>query len=276
MHLYQSASNTKVNVDKTTVIKCGSPRFQPPTGYYHSPPGEVFWHLGILFTDKGIALREMKSKLLSNLVNKMSKWKYKLLDLESKLWYAAHIVPFTKTFEKKVDTITRTFIWGSLQQAPIGLQHLYSPKKSGSLGLQQVAVKAKHMWAKEFLDFIKVYFRSPALGRAFNMVVSVLDEPFNTNFLRIIIVHPSGKKREGLYNKGNGLSMRAISPGTTKQNSKPLTSFSVTQKNLEKGGVSIEIMKTKYPAFIKGIETNTDTFPEARKCPPDPNTQDCL
>ncbi|KAJ9056342.1 hypothetical protein DSO57_1034162 [Entomophthora muscae] len=268
MHLYQSAPNTKVNVNKTTVIKCGSPQFQPPTGYYHSPPGEVFRHLGILFTDKGITLREIESKLLSNLVNRMSKWKYKLLDLEakvqahnifvySKLWYAAHIVLFTKTFEKKVDTITRTFIWGSLQQVPIGLQHLYPPKKSGGLGLQQVVVKAKHMWAKGFLDSIEVYFCSPALGRAFNMVVSVSDEPFNTISLRMWML-----KHKKLHTKNNcppfwkevwrTLQQEKWSINVcdlSRDNKAKLKAFDVffcnTKANLEKGRVSIEIMKTK-------------------------------
>ncbi|KAJ9082929.1 hypothetical protein DSO57_1000229 [Entomophthora muscae] len=54
---------------------------------------------------------------------------------------------------------------------------------SGALGLQEVAVKAKHMWAKGFLDSIEVYFRSPALGRAFDMMASVSKEPFTTNAL---------------------------------------------------------------------------------------------
>ncbi|KAJ9057946.1 hypothetical protein DSO57_1017781 [Entomophthora muscae] len=151
-----------MNVDKTIVIKCGPPQYQPPTGYYHSPSGEFFWHLDL----------DAKVQALNIFVY-------------SKLWYTAHSVPFTKTFEKKVDTITRNFMWGSLQRAPIGLHHLHPPKKSGSLSLKQVVVKAKHMWAKGLLDSIKVYFRNPALGRAFNMMASVSDEPFNTNSLHM-------------------------------------------------------------------------------------------
>ncbi|KAJ9050958.1 hypothetical protein DSO57_1009316 [Entomophthora muscae] len=111
MDLYQRASNTKANIDKTIVINCGSLRYSLPTGYQPSPPTEVFRHLDILFTTKGIALAEMESKSLSNLVNQMSKWKYKLLDLNakiqalnvfvcSKLWYVAHPALFTQVFEK--------------------------------------------------------------------------------------------------------------------------------------------------------------------------------
>ncbi|KAJ9088179.1 hypothetical protein DSO57_1025731 [Entomophthora muscae] len=195
----------------------------------------------------------------------------------SKLWYAAHIIPFTKPFEKKVDKLTRTFLWGSPQKAPIGLHHLYPPKVAGGLGLQSVAIKAKHMWAKGFLDSVEVYFRSPALGRAFNMMASVSTESFNTNSLRMwMLKHKSLRIkttcphfwREAWRTLRLGKwSVRARE--LSRDNRAKIAAFKVfyrnTPHNLKKGRVSIEIAKTKYPVFLKDIEVDADTFPEIRK-----------
>ncbi|KAJ9053778.1 hypothetical protein DSO57_1020886 [Entomophthora muscae] len=65
-----------------------------------------------------IAQAAMEQNLLSDLVDHIGKWRYKILDLASKaqalnvfvyskIWYVAHIVPFTEAFEKKVELITK-------------------------------------------------------------------------------------------------------------------------------------------------------------------------
>ncbi|KAJ9089710.1 hypothetical protein DSO57_1009974 [Entomophthora muscae] len=153
---------------------------------------------------------------------------------------------------------------------------------SGGLGLQHVAVKAKHMRAKGFLDSIEVYFRSPALGRAFNMMASVSGGPFTTNFLRIWMLKHKKLRTPHTCPPFWKEAWRTLRQGKWSINARVLSSddkaklraFEVfyhnTSENLEKGRVSIEIIKTKYPAFIKGIETKADTFQEIRKRPPRP------
>ncbi|KAJ9067630.1 hypothetical protein DSO57_1037180 [Entomophthora muscae] len=81
MHLYQRASNAKVNVDKTAIIKGGSPRYQPRKDFTQArlEKSSAIW-ASYLQT-----VNEMEPKLLSDLVTRMRKWKYKMLNRDAKI-----------------------------------------------------------------------------------------------------------------------------------------------------------------------------------------------
>ncbi|KAJ9066541.1 hypothetical protein DSO57_1008479 [Entomophthora muscae] len=94
----------------------------------------------------------MEKNLLSDLVDRIGKWRYKRLDLASKaqaltvfvyskIWYVAHIVPFTEAFEKKVESITRAFLWNKATAAPIRLEFVTRMAKEGAW---RRMVKAQH------------------------------------------------------------------------------------------------------------------------------------
>ncbi|KAJ9051154.1 hypothetical protein DSO57_1007306 [Entomophthora muscae] len=77
----------------------------------------------------GVANKEddaMEQGLLSDLVDRIGKWRYKRLDLAakaqalnvfvySKIWYVAHILPFSAAFEKKLHAWKRKEASGSYQ-----------------------------------------------------------------------------------------------------------------------------------------------------------------
>ncbi|KAJ9057397.1 hypothetical protein DSO57_1023055 [Entomophthora muscae] len=73
MDLYEQASNVKVNMNKTIVVKIVPTIYLSPPSYVLSVDTLVFRHLGILFNNKGLALQEMESKLITDLVDHMGK-----------------------------------------------------------------------------------------------------------------------------------------------------------------------------------------------------------
>ncbi|KAJ9060779.1 hypothetical protein DSO57_1039638 [Entomophthora muscae] len=150
-----------------------------------------------------MAISDMETKLLTDLTNQMGKWKHKLLNLEtkiqalnvfiySKLWYIAHLMPFTQSLEKKIDTLTRSFLWGKATAAPIKLSYIQYPKQSGGMGLLPMADKARQIWSKSFLAAIEAKTTSPALGRAYNWIESMKPTlPITTLSLRLwMLTHP--------------------------------------------------------------------------------------
>lgn len=184
MNLYQKASNAKINVSKTVTIKIGNPDFAPPDGMAALPSEEPFRHLGIMFTSKEVACSTMEQMLLSDLVDRIGKWKYKKMDVSSKaqalnifiyskLWYVAHIVPFSPAFEKKVLKLTRTFLWGSASAAPIAMELVTRHCKEGGLGLLPFATNARKLWGKGVIRCIEANCRSPAMARAINWAMEL-------------------------------------------------------------------------------------------------------
>ncbi|KAJ9087640.1 hypothetical protein DSO57_1031089 [Entomophthora muscae] len=109
----------------------------------------------------------------------------------SKIWYIAHILPFSQTLEKKIATITRTYL-GVNRTRPQSRWKLLQDTKEGGIGLLPFAENARKLWAKSFLRCMEETLRSPALGRAINWTTAVIKSPQNqANMLRdYLYKHP--------------------------------------------------------------------------------------
>ncbi|KAJ9065555.1 hypothetical protein DSO57_1018273 [Entomophthora muscae] len=175
----------------------------------------------------------MEQNLLSDVVDRIGKWKYKKMDLASKaqalntfvyskIWYIAHILPFSEKFEKKLDKLTRAFIWGNPQAAPIALDQVTRLAKEGGIGLLPTVASAHCIWGKSFLACMESNLRLPALGRALNWADAIQQSNhLHTNSLREYLANQSelcGRMGAPIYWK---LSMRALRLGGWKFHKSP-------------------------------------------------------
>ncbi|KAJ9085909.1 hypothetical protein DSO57_1009488 [Entomophthora muscae] len=166
----------------------------------------------------------------------------------SKLWYLAHLIPFSKSFEKKVDSLTQSFLWGKASAAPIKLDYLQIPKKAGGMGLLAVADKARQIWSKGFLAAIEAESPSPALGRATNWIASMKSKtPFTTSSLKIwMMTHP------GLQANRESLAFWKESWRATKQAQWSVKEVAPSeeidnQRNIQTNSKNFEITQKKCP-----------------------------
>lgn len=155
---YQLASNSKVNIDKTVVVKINNPRFQ-----YSSPPissSTIFRHLGVLMTSKGLNVAACENLLISSITSQVSRWSYRNISLSgrciaanifllSKVWYLSHIVPFSNSFFVCLRRILQKWFWPKAKRAPIPITSLTRHKKLGGLSLidpEQQSIKILSKW----------------------------------------------------------------------------------------------------------------------------------
>lgn len=81
-----------------------------------------------------------------------------------KLWYTAHVTPFTRAFEKTIKELTRRFLWGK-EYLPIAYKVL--TRKPQAIGLRMIET-AKHfspIWSKLTFEMLTTHRQSPKAAR---------------------------------------------------------------------------------------------------------------
>lgn len=155
---YQSASNSKINTTKTVVVKVGNPRFSYSTASI--PESKIFCHLGVLMNSKGVFIAANENFLLSSITSQVTRWSYKPISLSgrciaanifllSKVWYLAHIVPFTDKFFININSVLQKWFWPRNNAPPIKIENLYSHRKLGGMSLLdpiQQSIKILSKW----------------------------------------------------------------------------------------------------------------------------------
>lgn len=141
---YQLASNSKVNVDKTVVVKINNPGFQYSLPAI--PKTKIFRHLGVLMTSEGISTKACENFLTHNISSQVALWSHMRISLSgrciaanvfllSQMWYLSHIVPFSESFFSKLNRILQKWFWPRNIRAPVTITSLTKHRKSGGLGL---------------------------------------------------------------------------------------------------------------------------------------------
>ncbi|KAJ9080631.1 hypothetical protein DSO57_1022904 [Entomophthora muscae] len=239
----------------------------PPDQYEMDTEWTVFCHLGVLFSREGMALPENEAKIFANLVNRMGKWRHKLLNMES------HIQALNK-----VESLTCSFLWGKATAAPIKLSYLQAPKKSGGMGLLNVADKARQIWSKGFLVAIEATKLSLALGRATNWISSMKTKsPITANSLRIwILTHPGLQANRDSKAFWKELWRATKRSQWSVKSATPSESLSDKIKQLEtklaastepdiQNRIRTEILIRSYPTFWHNIQTDSKNFETVQK-----------
>ncbi|KAF5187918.1 hypothetical protein FRX31_022494 [Thalictrum thalictroides] len=176
MDAYLAASNSKLNISKTVVVPVGPETtwaaiVHPQAGQEvtdHSsfaalvPAGStsIFCHLGVYFTPKGIALGHMESTLLKAMADRIASWRVRKATLLgkvlvanvfllSKIWYLAHIAPFSCKFHKEVEKLLWSWLWGALAlHPPMALGKLHGSCRDGGAGLQDPRLRVGQILSK--------------------------------------------------------------------------------------------------------------------------------
>ncbi|KAJ9074752.1 hypothetical protein DSO57_1003406 [Entomophthora muscae] len=175
----------------------------------------------------------MEPKLLSDLVTRMRKWKYKMLSRDAKIqalddsFTQSYGMPPTlflsrRLLRKKL-TSSREHSYGA---APIGLHQLYPPKVAGGLELQSVEVNAKQMWAKEFLDSVSTEFFNTSSLRMWMLSHKSLHTKATCPPFRREACEPCAKE--------NGQYGQESYPRTTEPKLQPLTPSTATHPTISK------------------------------------------
>lgn len=148
---HERASAARLNADKTVVLRVGQPRFEPPI--QPIPDDQSTRYLGIMFSSKGLDSETMEARLFSEITATADRWQDRKLSVVgrtllantcmlAKLWFAAHIVPFTSAFEQKVRRRVRQFIWNS-KRGRVAEEKITRPKSEGGLGLLPLREQAQ-------------------------------------------------------------------------------------------------------------------------------------
>lgn len=160
---YQAASNSRVNIDKTIVVKVNNPNFQyslPPI-----PPQEIFRHLGVLMTSKGLCVKACENLIISKISSQVSRWSHLNISLSgrciaanifllSRVWYLAHILPFSNQFFQELNRILQKWFWPKNHRAPISLKSLIRHRRLGGLGLLDPVQQSLKILAKWLIPVI--------------------------------------------------------------------------------------------------------------------------
>lgn len=161
--MHEGASAAKLNANKTVVLTVGQPTFQSP--YPTLQPHEPTRYLGIMFTSHGIAEEVMLARLENGINTTVDRWHDRQLSLVgrvmlanacllSKLWFAAHIIPFPHEFERRIVKKVKQFIWNG-KRCKVAEDIITRPKEQGGLGLlplHEQAIAIFGTWVTKVLD----------------------------------------------------------------------------------------------------------------------------
>lgn len=67
LNLYEKASNAKLNIEKTVMVKVGLPKFQGLQDVATNGESVIFKYLGFMFGSNGIAVVAMEKALLDSI-----------------------------------------------------------------------------------------------------------------------------------------------------------------------------------------------------------------
>ena len=118
--MYEQASNARLNKAKLLTLQVGHLPFS--TGLPQQQWDAPFHHLGIWFTQDRMDLEANQTRILTRIQETTARWAQRALSLQgkvilantyllSKLWYAAHICPFSAPFTCKVNQCIQKWAW---------------------------------------------------------------------------------------------------------------------------------------------------------------------
>lgn len=157
--LYQSASNALLNTKKTITVTVGQPNFSIP---FPTLLGDTtFRHLGIMFKSSGIDSSANEQALMAKIQGLITIWRSKQISLFgrciganvfvlSKIWFTAHVVPFTPGFMYQIKKFLQQWLWPSYKIAPTSINKVISNRSSGGMGL----IDPQHQCDKLLSKFI--------------------------------------------------------------------------------------------------------------------------
>ncbi|KAF5190967.1 Transposon tx1 uncharacterized protein [Thalictrum thalictroides] len=154
---YELASNAKLNQSKTVAVTVGPRDFNLP--FSHHPPGMPFRHLGVHFTASGIDLDYSEAALLQSIACRKACWGGRFPSLArrviltntfllSKLWFLAHILPFSDLFYSRVEQLVQGWLWAPSRRHSWPISELFGPRSHGGMGLVNIREVARHIGAK--------------------------------------------------------------------------------------------------------------------------------
>ena len=202
-NLFEKATNSKINVNKTTVYGFGNWKGRtlwPVQGLKIEI--DYFSTLGITFSeDYDKALEVMWHKVFNKIKARIPLMANRFFTMyqkaalvncliASKLWYISHIYPLPLKFSTMINKEIFHFIWGSYAN-PIKRDLLYNKKSNGGIGLLNIHQKSKSILVstviRNFLlsekdDLIR-YYLSNRIGNLFSIIniprkVSNVNAPF--------------------------------------------------------------------------------------------------
>ena len=150
IQLHENASAAKLNEQKTVLIPVGRPEFDLPFpalgGREHTR------YLGISFTCRGLEVEAMERRLLNDINTTADHWQDRQLSIAgrvlltnscllAKLWFAAHVVPFSEAFIGQVMARVKRFIWNSKRNR-VAEVDITRSKAEGGLGLLPLKAQA--------------------------------------------------------------------------------------------------------------------------------------
>ena len=162
--LYESATNSKINQDKTEAMWLGNwiGREDTPLGLKWTS-GEIKF-LGVYVgNNRALASQRTFEEIIEKLKNKLSYWnskhiskkgKIRILNIYglTKLWYALEIHNISNSLINEINHLIKNFIWNGYHQRPLSV--LNYPIEKGGLALQSIEAKIKTLrirWLGELL-----------------------------------------------------------------------------------------------------------------------------
>jgi Reverse transcriptase (RNA-dependent DNA polymerase)/zinc-binding in reverse transcriptase len=158
LRLHRDACNAKVNDHKT--LSLFLPGTQPFTRFQRIAWDVPFKYLGIQYQGGRVAWHVQREQILSLVTQRLESWKDRALSISgrilllntfalSRLWYAAHVVPFDRTTTKQLESRIRTFLWNG-GKARVSLVRINHPRRVGGLGLLPIELQSQSLLAKWF------------------------------------------------------------------------------------------------------------------------------
>lgn len=183
LKLYQDASNANTNMEKSVIVRVSNPRFLPLVGMLPLKDNEHFRHLGLYLTQKGLAQDVMEAALITSITQKNPYLAIPrtLPGREGPSTERVHIfealvcspcLPILLQFWKKINEITRLFLWGC-DSFPVAFSVLTKRKQVRGIGLINSASHCCKIRRKLALSMFKTHKRSNHTVRAENWVVKI-------------------------------------------------------------------------------------------------------
>jgi len=150
---YESATNSKINKDKTEALWLGNwiGRTDTPLGLNWTS-GEIK-HLGVYVgNNRDIASQRTFEEIIIKIKNKITYWNTKFISKKgkarilniyglTKLWYALEIHDISNSLLAEITDICKSFIWNGHHQRSLSV--LCRPYSNGGLALQSLSAKTQ-------------------------------------------------------------------------------------------------------------------------------------
>jgi hypothetical protein len=159
LRLHAHASNARVNRHKSEIMPLNGIDITTP--FLTVRPGQSVRYLGVFFKDGAVDTRLQQESMLRSMRQRVESWKDRDLSLHGRvlclnvfvlswLWFAAHVIPLDDGVLRKVNEVSRRFLWNG-RKPLVDFEKLQQPRSKGGLGLLHAAKQAKALLGKWFV-----------------------------------------------------------------------------------------------------------------------------